>query len=431
MQATKFLIKTFFAIVLTLIVLMAAAVVAFVGFGMEKRPLVSPTKQSFEDFERVKYLLKENRPDKLKEAGINRLALTGKDITLLLNHGLTYIDGSAGKVDLNDRNIVAHLTLPLPEKISRSYLNLSASMAVHSDRLRFDELKIGRLPIPSAILNSMIPMIHGTLKYNEGYRRLFDQISRIDSNRDMIMVEYRWREELKEELKAKARDLLITDRDKEVLKVYTDRLREIVKSIPSQTVSLADLLGGLFVTAKERSATGKTAREENQALILALAMYVQGTDVDKLLGRASQGSTRRLDIRLNSRSDLAQHFIVSAAIAVKANTRIADAIGLYKEIDDSLGGTGFSFADLAADRAGVGFAKLATGSDGQAAALQTSMCGKPSETDFMPRTDGLPESIMKLQFKKRYKDLGSSEYELVETEIKNRIANCRIFRKLS
>jgi len=395
MQATKFLVKTFFAVLIILIILLAAAAIGFVGFGLEKKPLVSYTKKpSFEDFERVKYLLKENSPDKLKEAGINRLSLTEKDLNLLLNYGLTYIDGSAGKVELNDRNIVARLTLPLPKNVFRSYLNLSTSIGLHSDRLRFDELKIGRLPIPSAIINSMVPMIHGTLKYSEGYQRLFDQISRVDSNRDMIMVEYRWSKELKDELKAKARGLVISDRDKEVLKVYADRLREMTTVMPSQTVSLADLLGGLFVTAKERSATGKPAREENQALILALAMYVQGTDVDKLLGRAPQASPRRLDVRLNSRSDLAQHFVVSAAIAVKANTRIADAIGLYKEIDDSLGGTGFSFADLAADRAGVGFAKLATGSDGQAAALQKNMCGKPSEIDFMPRTDGLPESII-------------------------------------
>ena len=51
-------------------------------------------------------------------------------------------------------------------------------------------------------------------------------------------------------------------------------------------------------------------------------------------------------------ADLAQHFIVSAVIAAAGGTPIAAAAGVYKELNDARDGSGFSFSDIAADRAG-------------------------------------------------------------------------------
>jgi uncharacterized protein YfiM (DUF2279 family) len=61
---------------------------------------------------------------------------------------------------------------------------------------------------------------------------------------------------------------------------------------------------------------------------------------------------------LLGRYDSAQHFVISAALAAWAGEPAANAIGVYKEIDDSRRGSGFSFADLAADRAGTRFGEV-------------------------------------------------------------------------
>jgi hypothetical protein len=97
-------------------------------------------------------------------------------------------------------------------------------------------------------------------------------------------------------------------------------------------------------------------------------------------------------------------------------------------LDDSRGGSGFSFADLAADRAGVRFAEMAIGSSQQAKLLQQRMGGNFKETDFMPRIDNLPEGIQELEFKRRYKDLDSETYRMVEAEIELRIVACQIYQ---
>ena len=67
---------------------------------------------------------------------------------------------------------------------------------------------------------------------------------------------------------------------------------------------------------------------------------------------------RRVELTLNGRHDSAQHFVISAALAAWAGEPVAEAIGLYKELDDARRGSGFSFADLAADRAGTRFGEL-------------------------------------------------------------------------
>ncbi len=416
----------------SLILVSVAAVIGIVGFGLEKHPLVT-TKQnlSHKDVERAKRLLKQNDPDKLKQNSLNTLVVSERDLNLLLNYGLSRVDALAGQLDLNVGNLGAQLTLSLPKNPFGSYLNMFTSVSYASDQLQVEKFRMGKLIIPPWLINPLLTIIHGSLLRYDNYQRVLDQVDSFNLREDKLIVGYRWRKELKDDLKSQARALLISDHDKTLIKIYEDQLIRVSGAMPNKSVSLADLLNKLFLTAKKRTANGSSAKDENRALILALAMYVNGTDVNKFIGKPSKGShppQRRLDLRLRSRGDLAQHFIISAAITVSVNSGIADAIGLFKELDDSKGGSGFSFADLAADKAGVRFAQIATGSKKQATAIQAKMSKKISETDFMPRIDQLPESIMELEFKKRYREVGTPEYELVETEINRRIANCRIYQ---
>ena len=52
--------------------------------------------------------------------------------------------------------------------------------------------------------------------------------------------------------------------------------------------------------------------------------------------------------------------------------RLSDVIGLYKEIEDSRGGSGFSFNDIAADRAGTRFGEKAVASEDSARGIATA-----------------------------------------------------------
>ena len=108
-------------------------------------------------------------------------------------------------------------------------------------------------------------------------------------------------------------------------------------------------------------------------------------------------------------------------LAAYAGTPLADAVGLYKEIEDARGGSGFSFNDIAADRAGRRMGELAVSSESVAKAIQARL-GMSKESDFMPMTDDLPEFMSELEFKRRFGGLQGEEYRQMMGDIDRRIA---------
>ena len=141
---------------------------------------------------------------------------------------------------------------------------------------------------------------------------------------------------------------------------------------------------------------------------------------DKIKIAAVQMEPRIMEVRENL-----DKIIVKTRTA--ADSGAAEALGVFKEVDDSRGGSGFSFADLAADRAGIRFAELATLTPLDAKQHQKRVSQVKSETEFMPRVDNLPEGIMALKLKQEYGNLGSHSYLMINAEIDRRIAACWIY----
>ena len=85
------------------------------------------------------------------------------------------------------------------------------------------------------------------------------------------------------------------------------------------------------------------------------------------------------------------------------------------------GGSGFSFADLAADRSGIQFVTLAMDKKGGAAHLQSFMTKASSEASFFPDIFGLKEQLSLPEFENEYRDTDSKEYQSTIREIDRRI----------
>jgi hypothetical protein len=109
----------------------------------------------------------------------------------------------------------------------------------------------------------------------------------------------------------------------------------------------------------------------NRAAFIALAMLIVDDRVGDFADLASEdlGKCRMPVFRttLYERSDWPKHWALSAAIAAGAGSQLSEAAGEWKELSDSLSRqsrfaiddpTGFSMADLAADRAGFKTAHL-------------------------------------------------------------------------
>ncbi len=214
----------------------------------------------------------------------------------------------------------------------------------------------------------------------------------------------------------------------ERLRVYHEHIVDAVGGVPARA-SLAELVRPIMVLVAARS-TERGPVDEGRAAIVALAFYVNGKPLAVLAPEARdwpRAEPRRL--MLHGRRDLAQHFTISAALAATAGAPVADLIGLYKEIDDARRGSGFSFVDLAADRAGAAFGRAATLDDASARRLQARAGAGISEPDMMPPIDGLPENLSEREFTSRYRGEGELAYRALVEEIERRIDALALLRR--
>jgi hypothetical protein len=173
-------------------------------------------------------------------------------------------------------------------------------------------------------------------------------------------------------------------------------------------------------------AAGGDAVAEHRAVLVTLTLYVTRRSLGRYVRRARSWSAIPARIvTLGRREDLAKHFLVSAVVASQSGEALADAVGRTKEVEDSRGGTGFSFADIAADRAGTRFGELATQDPSR---LADAVSAGLDESAIMPVVTDLPESMTAAQFEQRFGGIGAPAYDAMMQRIESRLAALPLYR---
>jgi hypothetical protein len=185
----------------------------------------------------------------------------------------------------------------------------------------------------------------------------------------------------------------------------------------------------LLRAAMPIAASGTVHPEDQRAAIVAATAYVTAWSLEPVAPDARDWPRAvRQSVTLAGRHDSAQHFLVSAAMAAVAGSSLADMIAVYKELRDASGGSGFSFSDVAANRAGQRFATLAVASPDSAARLLTRLHGRVTDRDLMPDVTGLPDGLSQQAFARRFGTVGSPSYNEIVAEIDRRIDQLLLFR---
>ena len=165
-----------------------------------------------------------------------------------------------------------------------------------------------------------------------------------------------------------------------------------------------------------------TSPDRNGAALIALAMLVTDERAGYLAGVESQQTRScRIDpptVTLHSRADLPKHWALSAALAVTQGTQVARTVGEWKELADSLPAhsgfalgnpSGFSFVDLAADRAGFRAATAAMSpltANATARRLAEATAGQLLPQSLLEES----ESITDGEFRRRFGGLDADRY---------------------
>jgi hypothetical protein len=219
----------------------------------------------------------------------------------------------------------------------------------------------------------------------------------------------------------------IVGRNSSALSIDTKaRLEKLVSAGPDLPRGDAFFGASLQTIFAPMSLSKGSMIEENESAILAwgialgdhrLARFV-GLDPDSELVRRATAISRGTTLR--GREDWPRHYVVSAALAVLAHPWVSDAGGLMKEEADALSqGSGFSFGDLAADRAGVRFAEASTSSETSAKTMQLLLQSPLNMDELFPKTLDFPENLTIQEFRQKFGSVGSERYrqEIIRIEV--------------
>ncbi|NOR68354.1 MAG: hypothetical protein GQ532_01440, partial [Methylomarinum sp.] len=223
--------------------------------------------------------------------------------------------------------------------------------------------------------------------------------------------------------------LSLNDKNYQSVIFYQQHLSNIIaQHDPKWRLSLAELLQPLFKFAYQRS-TINTAIAENRAVLIAISSYVNKNEIQAFLPfKLGLETQKNYPASLYRRTDMAKHFMISAVLAATGAETLAHILGQEKELNDAKQGSGFSFIDLAGDRAGLRFGKTAIASPTEARKLQKRMFNIKDYTAFMPEVRDLPENMSHTVFKQQYDSIYSAKYQNMLKKIDQRIAQLVIYQ---
>jgi len=423
--------------VLFLILLSGVAGLGYLAVqSIEDSPLVTEqsTIANTEQARRVKNLMQRFEAGARTNKSRAELSVTEQDLEGLLAFAARGVPNARADAQISERGLEARLTIELPANPIGRYFNLSFGLLPSEQGLVLSHFSLGGASLPPDLLLPVIGSALDALLGNGNGAKIIGTVRAVRfSGKEMTLAYASYEGGSKELISRIAENEQLRIADPERVHIYFARLQEIAAELRGGYVSLTRYMGPVFTLAVKRSAAdGGDAVSENKAAILALAIYFGDDRMSKLAGNSerkffSGSKFGSHNVTIKGRHDLVQHYLTSAGLQLAAGVDIANAIGEFKEIADTLrGGSGFSFSDIAGDRAGVVLAERAVNT-ANAKRIQEKLANVKSEAEFFPDIAGLPDNITQTQFESRFGDVESQRYLDLMADIERRIAQVPLY----
>lgn len=421
--------------VLILQIIVAVALIAVLVIKPADPAAAPPPAITANDLDRMRALLPGGDPRRLIDGRPIPIRLGARDIDLLLQQALLRLPALRNvhaQATLDEGWGLLRLTLAIPRVGPLGdTIPLVVRVRAADGALAIDEARVGSIPVPGWLAEGILrtapwllpPSVARTMA--QGLREAWQGTSGWAIGRQRLEFAYAPQRDLARRLADSGRDLVLPAADRARIAHYLDHASWLASMGGRPTQPMVAMLRDVVAEAESRTRQGGDALAESRAAVLGLAIYVVGRGelASRALGVAVPARPT-VPVTLLGRQDLAQHWLVSAALALEADARTADAIGVFKELLDSRGGSGFSFADLAADRAGVRFGEAARADPRR---WQARIATTGRETDLMPQIDALPEGLQEPEFLRRFQARDSEAWARMRAEIERRISLCRFF----
>ena len=410
-------------LVVSLLLVTLSLLAVLIFLTIEEEPhIVRPIALTPEHIERAKNIINTHR-HQANSRLLSRVNILSTDLDIAVNYLANHFGKGRAQVNFTERQARIHLSFPLPTDWLDGYINFAVTVVQTNDLPQIRSIQIGNLPLPDFITSALISKGMQWLQNNPEYRKGLDAIKFIYISKYEVSVLYRWEGDLSQ---IKQNIAMLSKQELAQLLRYQRLLAQYTRRNNTRTVALSELLPPLMQLAAKHSVNGD-AKSENQAAILTTTLHVLSVPIKSLVPEAINWPyPLRQVVTIDKRNDLAKHFMLSAAITIYSDTVLSDVIGLYKEFEDSRSGSGFSFNDIAADRAGTRFGERAITNQSTARALQKLVSTGLSDADLIPPWSDLPESMPEDEFKKRFGGIDAPAYQQMLKEIDTRVDALRV-----
>lgn len=398
------------------------AAAALLGLAVDRQPAVTErTDIRIDDVAHALAVARQHDPRRSVPGRLTQITLTERDIDLLLHQAASRLAGVRVDLALQPENAQLAASLPWRWGPLGGWLNLQAELQQTPGLPALTGWRLGRLPLPTALARPLIERAAARLGAVPDPGLVREVVQRVQFAPGQMVVAYVWQSDTSQRVLAS----LTPPEEQARLKAYNALLVELTARGPGWVLPLPALLGPMFDLARQRSLANDAAAE-NRAAVLTLALYVTGRRLGSVVP-AARGwpQPRRKQVQLAGRIDFPQHFLVSAFLAMEGTDPLTQAIGLAKEVADANGGSGFSFTDVAANRAGQRFGQLAAG---RPALLQDRVAPGISETALLPPVADLPEFLKQAEFEAAFGQVGSPAYARVLADIDTRLDTLALYR---
>lgn len=395
--------------------------------AVDRQPAVHERNDvALADVQHALAMARSQDPRRAEPGKLVHASVTERDVELLLNHAAHRMLGVRVQLQLGQGT--ASLTASTPWTTPWGAAGVDGWLNLHAQWRETDALpelvhwRVGMLPLPTALAPVLVRAAAARFSAAPDLALVPDVLRRVRFGNDELLLSYVWQGDTAQRVLA----VLTPPAEQDRMRAYSDLLVSLTGSQPGgRPLPLPALIGPMFDLARQRSLHNDPARE-NRAAVLTLTLYVTGRDMGRLVpGARTWPQPQRLQVLLNGRDDFPQHFLVSALLAMEGTNPLTNALGLTKEIEDAQGGSGFSFNDLAANRAGMRFGQFALQ---QPARLQDLLAGGVAETSLMPDVTDLPEFLSQAEFQRRYQRIGSPGYQRLLAEIEQRVERLALYR---
>ncbi len=419
------------ALLLILLTISTIIVSAFFLLTIDGKPeitrevLVSP-----EHIARAKNILDTHRYQ-VKPGTTATANIEWEDFDIALNYLAHHLGTGRAKSTLRGQEAHIQVSLPFPTiavLVNNAHVNIEASLAASEGMPAIKSLRIGKLAVPDNLTNFVLRQLFFWLTtISTDVRVGMEAFRKIDLSRDGIAISYYWQgwgNDHSDQFSFSAP--LFNQEAIARLHRYHTFLNQTNRQNSARAITLSEMLTKLMQETT-RNPSHTDTKEEIRAAMLVAAFHVLRLPLKLIASEAAKWPPPvRVEITLDGRTDFAMHFIASTVIAAYTDTILSDAIGFYKELEDARSGSGYSFNDIAANRAGTSFATKIMESQSSAQKIRAAILAGIDDSDLMPYWVDLPEHLSEKAFLEKFGGTHTAAYQKLIHKIERRVSSLKL-----